>query len=817
MTFKKLCSLLVVCAMVFALLLTGCNNTPDQPVGGNTTTTAQTGDGDNTGDGGNADGGTTDGGTTDGGNTDGGNADSTTTNQGGQNNTTATQSGGNAGGTPGGNNNTTTSTTTSSTSKVEKEEPLLPSFIRNDNGTCTDRKTGVVFIDDECASKDVGSPGCLLYDCGGKIAVDGNHRAMFNNDGNRFIRSDETSSSNWWFSYKLDAGISEAAIISYTHKNKAGEYAQPFVVSVSDRGRKWTKVEMTFDAKGDKEIGDGWIMRTYRVRNIDTKNKFLKFEFTAVDAGTAFYVPNIGRIRINNIDKMNDSDRFLEGRVAQTFYISTSGDDNNDGLSPETPWRSVDKVSGRYFQPGDKILFKSGDTFTGSFKVTGFGEANKRLTVSTYGGTKPATINTRGEGVPATMELNAEYVTVENLSLSNRLGTIGLSIGVTRAGANRGIIVQNCTFKNVNSDCNTFKYETGGILANASGTEPSWFDGMVIRNNTFDRVGRCGVFVKGSWNGRDSQSGDKYTIDGKEWTPTRNLSITGNTMTDVFGDGILVIGANKLYVEKNFINNAFCITSAKLKAARDRGENHATAALWTQNVHEAYIQYNDVGYTNLPEYGADGESFDIDALCTLHYIQYNYSHNNEGGFLLMCEADHKDVYEVVYNTKHYIRFNLSLNDASKAGQGVFMATNTLAQMNIYNNTIAKNGNSNLMNAWGAIQEYNFQNNIFYGDGCYKFNVSATCNNIKFDNNVITGGTPNGKAGLTVTNTKTQNPNFKDAAFTNPNTTTSKMADALKAFVPQTKISGATNIKDHGGKDINGTTFTTLNFYGCIKY
>ena len=44
-----------------------------------------------------------------------------------------------------------------------------------------------------------------------------------------------------------------------------------------------------------------------------------------------------------------------------------------------------------------------------------------------------------------------------------------------------------------------------------------------------------------------------------------------------------------------------------------------------------------------------------------------------------------------------------------------------------------------------------------------------------------------------------------------------MADALKAFLPQTKISGATNVKNNGGKDINGTKFDTLNFYGCVKY
>lgn len=42
-----------------------------------------------------------------------------------------------------------------------------------------------------------------------------------------------------------------------------------------------------------------------------------------------------------------------------TYYVdSTIGDDSNSGTSPETPWKSLDKVTATTFLPGDTILLK---------------------------------------------------------------------------------------------------------------------------------------------------------------------------------------------------------------------------------------------------------------------------------------------------------------------------------------------------------------------------------------------------------------------------------------------------------------------------
>jgi hypothetical protein len=49
-----------------------------------------------------------------------------------------------------------------------------------------------------------------------------------------------------------------------------------------------------------------------------------------------------------------------------TYYVSETGNDRDDGLSPAAPWKSLSKVSRTRFQPGDTIKFKAGETFRGS-------------------------------------------------------------------------------------------------------------------------------------------------------------------------------------------------------------------------------------------------------------------------------------------------------------------------------------------------------------------------------------------------------------------------------------------------------------------
>src|SRR4051794_16519701 len=56
----------------------------------------------------------------------------------------------------------------------------------------------------------------------------------------------------------------------------------------------------------------------------------------------------------------------LEGRVflAATYYVSASGNDQADGRSSQTAWKSIAHANAKKFSAGDKLLFQGGKTFT---------------------------------------------------------------------------------------------------------------------------------------------------------------------------------------------------------------------------------------------------------------------------------------------------------------------------------------------------------------------------------------------------------------------------------------------------------------------
>ena len=74
------------------------------------------------------------------------------------------------------------------------------------------------------------------------------------------------------------------------------------------------------------------------------------------------------------------------------YYVSTSGDDNADGLSPETAWRSLEKVTEYPFKEGDGVYFKRGDLWRGSTELQNgvtyqaYGQGPKPKIYSSYNG-----------------------------------------------------------------------------------------------------------------------------------------------------------------------------------------------------------------------------------------------------------------------------------------------------------------------------------------------------------------------------------------------------------------------------------------------
>ena len=108
------------------------------------------------------------------------------------------------------------------------------------------------------------------------------------------------------------------------------------------------------------------------------------------------------------------------------YYVAADGDDNNDGLSPRTPIRTLDKMNSLDLQPSDGVMFRRGDVWRGRI-LTKAG-----VTYSAYGrGDKP-----RIYGSPYDAAVEGEWIatSTENVyvysrTLSDDVGTLVFNSG----------------------------------------------------------------------------------------------------------------------------------------------------------------------------------------------------------------------------------------------------------------------------------------------------------------------------------------------------------------------------------------------------
>jgi hypothetical protein len=57
---------------------------------------------------------------------------------------------------------------------------------------------------------------------------------------------------------------------------------------------------------------------------------------------------------------------FVSFSQNKIYYVSTSGNDSNTGLSKSSAWQNLSKINAFEFQPGDQVLFEGGKTFLGT-------------------------------------------------------------------------------------------------------------------------------------------------------------------------------------------------------------------------------------------------------------------------------------------------------------------------------------------------------------------------------------------------------------------------------------------------------------------
>jgi hypothetical protein len=70
---------------------------------------------------------------------------------------------------------------------------------------------------------------------------------------------------------------------------------------------------------------------------------------------------------------------------ATNYYVSTSGSDAANGLTPETAFETINKLNTLSFSANDTIFFNRSDTFIGQFTIPSSGSSSGHIVITNYG------------------------------------------------------------------------------------------------------------------------------------------------------------------------------------------------------------------------------------------------------------------------------------------------------------------------------------------------------------------------------------------------------------------------------------------------
>lgn len=416
----------------------------------------------------------------------------------------------------------------------------------------------------------------------------------------------------------------------------------------------------------------------------------------------------------------------MENLDKTMYYVDAAGgNDENDGLSPDRAWRSIEKVNETRYQPNTGILFKCGQAWSGNLVASSSGTEGKPITYSSYGeGAKPL-INGIGDTndglIPSTAAVlikDKEFVEVTGLAITNlgkkadgtpndinELGlNEGLRSGIMVAGTRgvskemRGIRISENEIYNVKGSSNRYPtdvpydmYHNAGIFVWLEGNngDAVYFSGLEIENNLIRDMSCQGINFNVEDAGFYNFQHDRYN---------QNVVLRGNSIARTGADAIVVEYCNEVLVERNVGYNAGEKT--------DFNRPSVIAGIWQSNVNDPVFQYNECARTRF--FKGDGMAWDMDwGSGGTSVYQYNYSHENEGGMMMDC-AFSSPKYEA-----WIMRYNLSVNEP---GAQWTITSNYQGNIHFYNNTVylAPGAGSIYLNEGRDIRNY-YHNNIFVAD------------------------------------------------------------------------------------------------------
>ena len=487
------------------------------------------------------------------------------------------------------------------------------------------------------------------------------------------------------------------------------------------------------------------------------------------------------------------------------YVSTLHGKDSNNGTSEDTPFYSLHKMNDIELKPGDKILLESGSVFKNDYlHLYGqSGSKEAPIVISKYGSGSAPVIDTNGQGVwfqnygyrldntwhkyqgyvsSSILLYDSEYIEISDLEIVNnnpKVDTVYNAAdmmdrtGVAAVAQDKGTIdhiyLKNLNIHDIIGNVYNKHMNNGGIYftvfmphdaqlrvksgqenqstANkrrdfiSSATGVPRYDDVLIEGCSVTNTNRWGIAV--GYTALWDKFADTAAIDDdviNEYGST-NVVIRNNYVKDAGGDSITLMYCDRPLVEYNISDGAARQMHMKdYLPSVDQGQRFA-AAIWPWKCKDAVFQYNEAFDTrNTNGENGDGQAWDADWGDGTVY-QYNYSHNNGGGCLMVCLQE-------AYRTT--FRYNISQNDLMGA-----LCIFGSPEAHIYNNVFYMKEGVPVNRANKSGSPALLENNIFYfsgeepgtDDSWNQGNNKTYSNNLYY--NYAEGTTPTDAAGVVV--------------------------------------------------------------------
>jgi hypothetical protein len=456
------------------------------------------------------------------------------------------------------------------------------------------------------------------------------------------------------------------------------------------------------------------------------------------------------------------------------YYVdSVAGSDTNDGKSPGHPWQNLDKVNTGIFAAGDWIYLKSGSHWDTYFAPGGSGAKHHPVKVTSYGKGPLPSIDAHGKTLATLSLQNQEYWDVENLDVTNTSTEVipwlrCIEVSLLDFGTAHGIVLKKLYIHDLSGPEDKGHGGSGIFIDNRGDKVRSRFDGLLIRDCHLVYTDRNGITMDSGYDKRNN------------WYPNLHVVIRHNLLENIGGDCICAIGCDGVLIERNTVHGG-----------RERASDWASG-IWVWSCDNSVIQYNECSGMHGQ---MDAQGFDADYNTRNTLIQYNYSHDNEGGFVMMCTPGGPKPPEMIGNDHTTIRYNISQNDQFRT----FTLSGPVTNARIYDNSvyIGPTDHPILLFAWNWggkwPDEDTFLNNIFYADRSAE-DAMGSSTNITIGNNVFYGKFNNLPQ---TSNTQTADPLLKS-----PGSGTDGISslDGYKLQKQSPCKSGGVIVPDNGGRD-----------------